>query len=168
MAEPEKLKLALGEVIVHWDEDGLQALAAGAETGERPWHLHGEPGEESSALRVLSARFGKQGLLLVAALRPADADGHDAEVPQGLMRDGEGLRALHEVLLSTEYGRSGQPQRIGLEMYEEPDGYALRAAGDAVEVSVKESEGWRREVARLEFRLDGEDGAAVYEIWHRA
>ena len=168
MPEPEKLKLVLdGDLIVHWDEEALAGLGEDA-AAPRPWHLHGEPGAENSALRVLSARFGDGGLLLIAALRPADADGHDAERPLGLLRDEEGTRQLHEVLLSTEYGRSGEPQRLGLEMYEEPDGYALRAAGDAISVEGDESEGWRREVARLDFRLDGADGAAVYEIWHRA
>jgi hypothetical protein len=166
MTEERKLKVELdGGVIVHWDEELLDSLPDGE---SRPWHLHGEPQPEVSALRVLSARFGRNGALLVAALRPADADGHDAEWPRGLLRSSEGVQELHEVLLSTEYDGDGAARRIGLEMYDEPDGYAIRAAGDAKSFSASESDGWRREVVHLDFRLHGEDGVAVYEIWNRA
>lgn len=169
MAE-RKLKLEIEpDVIVHWDEEALEALSD--ESGEpavRPWHLHSEPSAESSALRVLSARLENGSLLLIAALRPADADGHDAEHPSGLMLDGEGLTETHEVLLSTEYDQHGSPRRISLEIYPQEDSYPVRAAGDAVAVSTEESDGWRRESARLDFHLDGQAGTASYEIWHRA
>lgn len=166
MAE-RKLKLELpGELIVHWDEEALEALTEGAT--ERPWHLHGEPLADTSALRVLSARTGSGALLLVAALRPDDADGHDAEQPQGLLVDDDGVTELHEVLLSTEYDRGGAARRIGLELYTEEDGYATRGAGETTTRTIDESDGWRREIAQLEFRLNGESGVASYEIWHRA
>lgn len=165
-----KLKLEIGtDLIVHWDEEALEALAdASGEPADRPWHLHGAPSSDSSALRVLSARLDNGSLLLIAALRPSDADGHDAERPSGLMFDGEGLRETHEVLLSTEYDGHGSPRRISLEIYPEEDSYPVRAAGDAVAVSTEESDGWRRESARLDFRLDGQAGIASYEIWHRS
>ena len=82
----------------------------------------------------------------------------------------EGVRELHEVLLSTEYGASGAPRGSGSRCIEEPDGYALRGAGDANARAGRDRVG-RHGGARsrsLDFRLDGEDGAAVYEIWHRA
>lgn len=164
MAE-RKLKVELeGGVIVHWEEGALEQLGS---TQDRSWHLHGEPGAECSALRVLSARATNGDLLLVASLRPADADGHDAELPRGLLLDRDGLHDLHEVLLSTEYDGDGNGRRVGLEMYLEEDGYALRAAGDKTGGSIEESDGWRRDVSTHDFRLGGNQGVAVYEIWHR-
>ncbi|CAN5455195.1 hypothetical protein BH10ACT11_BH10ACT11_05050 [soil metagenome] len=157
-----KLKLEIAEnVIVHWDEDALEAISeSDGSLAARPWHLHGEPPAGASAMRVLSARLDNGSLLLIAALRPEDADGHDAEQPSGLMLDGDGLRETYEVLLSTEYDRAGSPRRVSLEIYPEEDSYPVRAAGDTVAVGSEESDGWRRDTAQLKFRLDGREGVA--------
>ncbi len=172
MAAMDDLSVSLAEgVAVEWDHEQLDPVDSGGFT-DRPWRLRGEPGPQHSALRVLTAKVspGEKGelLLLVAALRPAEAEGHDAEQPGGISRDGDGTRALAEVLLSTEYDGAGVPRRIGLELYPEDGSYAVRAAGDAVARRVEESDGWRREIAELDFRYDGSDGVATYEVWHRA
>lgn len=161
------LELAPG-VAVEWDAAALRALSGDALTEEAsPWSLRGEPGPAHSALRVLSAALTDGSQLVLAALRPANAEGHDAErVQAALVRDGE-PRLLHEALVSTEYAADGRARRVGLELYEERDGYPLRGAGDAISGGSRTRDGWTWDSAALRFRLDGRGGTALYEILHR-
>jgi hypothetical protein len=144
-------------LIVSWDTEALAGLASGAPVG-RPWTLEGEPADDR-AVRILSAGLNDGSALVVAAVRAADAPGHDAELIAGIVVDAEGAATeLEEVLLSTEYDADGRIRRAGLEVYREGDDYPLRAAGDAL------PEAGEAEGALLDFRMDGRQGRATYEV----
>ncbi len=112
---------------IEWDLEALRELSAnkphpGADQARPTWRLEQEPDWDlAGALRVLSASFDDGALLAVAALRPREAVGHDAEEVGAVLisPQGEATR-LHEALLSTEYGPDGKARRLGLELYEEP------------------------------------------------
>ena len=166
MPDTAAIDLAPG-IRVAWDDlDRTRAdLAAGEPSAT--WRLEGDLGAGHTALRVLTGSAGKGALLLLAAARPKEADGHDAEKPQAVLisRSGE-VKAIEEALLSTQYSASGQIERVGLELYAEEDDYPVRGAGDARRASVSEEGALRHEQAWLDFRLDGEVGDAILDILH--
>ena len=166
MADHASLDLAPGVRVVWDDLDEVRASLA-AEEPVANWRFEGELGSGYSALRVLSGATEKGTLLLLSSLRPHDADGHDAENPQALIvkRSGE-VTGFEEALVSTQYAASGAIERVGLEFYAEGDDYPLRGAGDVRGLSASDEGSVRRERAALDFRLDGEPGAAVLEILH--
>ena len=114
-------------VRIEWDLEALRELTAnkpdpGADQARPTWRLAQEPDWDlAGALRVVSASFDDGALLAIAALRPREAVGHDAEEVGAVLisPQGEATR-LHEALLSTEYGPDGKARRLGLELYEEP------------------------------------------------
>ena len=146
-----------------WDRDTVAAYPE-AGTADPAWRLEGELAPAFSALRVLSAATREGGLLLLAAARPAAAEGHDEEAVAALLAPADGApEPVSEALISTEYAADGSIRRVGLELYKEDDDYPVRAAGDAAGEPAAGADAGRR-VARLEFRLDGAEGIALYEI----
>jgi hypothetical protein len=153
---------AVGLRIV-WDRAAVAAYPDAGAT-HSAWRLEGDLTPAFSALRVLSAATREGGLLLLAAARPADADGHAEEAVAALLALPDGAaEPVSEALISTEYAADGSIRRVGLELYKEGDDYPVRAAGDAAEDPAAGADPGRR-AARLEFRLDGDEGVALYEI----
>jgi hypothetical protein len=166
MAEELRLSPAEG-LAVAWDRAAVAALAK-PDDGAEPWRLEGELAPRFSALRVISGATEEGGLVLLCAARPADAANHDEELVAALVISPEDERhEIQEALVSTEYAADGSIRRLGLELYREGDDYPVRAAGDATSVAPAAGEGGR-DVAELDFRLDGSSGAARYEIVHAA
>ncbi|MEJ7875082.1 MAG: hypothetical protein WKF62_00365 [Solirubrobacterales bacterium] len=165
MAERLALELEPG-LRVTWDVDEVRA---GLNGGDAPtlWKMEGALSDRHVALRVLTGMSAKGTILLIAAVRPAGADGHDTEDLQAVLIDGTGdVTRIEEALVSTQYAGDGSIGRLGLELYRAGDDYPMRGAGD-VEASTRTSLGEHtREEARLAFRLDGEPGTALYEILH--
>ena len=160
-----EIALELDGVRVRWDAGAVAAYAS-AEP-ERAWSLEGSLTPKHSALRVLSGATADGSILLLAAARPAETEAHDSELIGALLvEDGGNVVAMDEVLLSTEYTADGAVRRITLELYREGDDYPLRGGGDAASTSAGERDGHRAESATLRFRLDGSEGAALYEILH--
>ena len=143
---------------VRWDLDAVAALRESAEPA-RAWAIEGELAPGHSELRVLSAALDDGSVLLVAAARPADAAGHDADAVAACMIGADGAaEALEEVLFSTEYAADGRIRRTGLELYRAGEDYASRAAGDAVAGSSGGAS------TLLDFRLDGRAGRATLDV----
>ncbi|HYH60603.1 MAG TPA: hypothetical protein VD766_01935 [Solirubrobacterales bacterium] len=158
----DEIALELGGVRVRWDAG---AVAAYPSADPKPaWALEGSLTPAHSALRVLSGATSDGSILLLAAARPAAADAHDAELIGAVVVEGGNAVAMDEVLLSTEYAGDGTIRRITLELYREGDDYPIRGAGDAKSTGTEEREGHHTESATLHFRLDGSEGAALYEI----
>jgi len=151
---------------VTWDLDEVRA-GLGEVEGPAIWKIEGALGAGCAALRVLTGMSSKGTILLIAAARPAEADGHDSEEPQAVLIDASGaVTRIEEALVSTQYAGDGSIDRLGLELYREGDDYPMRGAGD-VESTARSGRGdHTHEEARLAFRLDGESGTAVYEIVH--
>ena len=167
MADELSLTPAEGLRVV-WDRAAVAALADPGDEPNAGWRLEGslEPG--FTALRVVSGATADGFLLVLCAARPAGAAHHDEESVAAIVAEPEGeLVPISEALVSTEYTPDGAIRRLGLELYKEGDSYPLRGAGDATDASRSELDGERRESARLSFRLDGSEGAAVYEIVQR-
>jgi len=159
----DEIALELDGVRVRWDAGAVAAYPSGEP--KPAWALEGSLTPDHSALRVLSGATADGSILLLAAARPAAADAHDAErIGAILVEAGGNVVAMDEVLLSTEYAGDGAVRRITLELYREGDDYPLRGAGDAESTGTEEREGHRAETATLRFRLDGSEGAALYEI----
>jgi len=153
---------------VEWRADALAALEPGVAPPAPAWGLGGElDWDEVGALRVLSGRLGDGRLIALAALRPAGAPGHGEELVRGLLGTADGLAPQARSLLSTEYGPDGLARRIGLELYGEPGGLAVRIAGDASGNSVSTEAGLRRSSTALELRHGGETGVGVLDLLER-
>jgi hypothetical protein len=176
-SEPLTLELAAAVGAtprIEWDVESLRQLQAGAD-GAAPedagpsWRLVTEPDWDAvRALLVISAGFDDGALLAVAALRPKEADGHDADAVGGALISAEGdVIRLHEVLLSVEYGPDGSPRRLGLELYEGADGPPIRVAADRVETVEAPSGGKAREQAPLRLRMEGTPGTGLHELVRR-
>jgi hypothetical protein len=120
-----------------------------------------------SALRVISAAFEDGKLLALAAIRPAGAEGHGEESVGGVIVQSDGSRAeLVAALISAEYDSEGVPQRIGLELYTEPDEVPLRGAGDRAPEGLERGNG--SYVVPMAFRLEGTPGTGLLERLSRA
>jgi hypothetical protein len=164
-AEPITLELEAGpgaSARIEWDPERLRALRSPrAETG--CWRLGGEPDWSSvSALRVISAAFEDGRLLALAAVRPAGAEGHGEESVGGVIVQPDGSRAeLASALISAEYDSEGVPQRVGLELYTDPDEAPLRGAGDRSPVRLERGDG--SHVVPMAFRLEGTPGTGLLE-----
>jgi hypothetical protein len=173
-SEPMALELgpAGGPVLrVQWDVEALRELRTagkrrGADEAPPTWRVDAEPDwQATSALRVISASFEDGALLAVAALRPREAEGHDADAVGAILISPEGeVVRLHEVLLSTEYGRDGRARRLGLELYERSDGPPIRVAADRDGTVEGEARGGAGEETPLRLKMEGTPGTGLHEL----
>lgn len=156
---------------IEWDQGALRSLAELG--GETPltWSLGREPDwERLEALRVLSAAFEDGTLVAIAALRPADVPGHDAEVVSGLLLEPGGeAQPVEEVLISTEFGPDGAERRLGLELYADPDGPPKRVVADRDTSRVGTSLVTDRErhYTGMDFRMEGMRGYGLLDVLRR-
>lgn len=167
MAEPVPIlvrAVAGGEPLhLGWDRE----LAGDPAMPPRsPWRLDEEPDwERAEALRLVSAVFDDGRALALAALRPKGAAGHDQDALAHRLEDPDQEIPVTEALLSSEYDADGLPNRLGLELWIEPDAPPLRAAADrAGDVEVEERAQVRRELTPMTFRLEGTRGTGLYEL----
>jgi hypothetical protein len=153
---------------IEWDVEALRGLSATScdpDTGEaRPtWRLERDPDwEGASALRVISASFDDGALLGVAALRPRETAGHDADAVAAVLVSAEGEVARpHEALLSTEYGPDDRARRLGLELYEDPTAPPVRVVGDRL---AEARHGAGHEQTAFTLRMEGRSGTGLHEL----
>jgi hypothetical protein len=153
-----------------WDLESLRGLVAGELGPEAearsPWRLEREPDWKlADTLRVISAAFEEETLLAVAMLRPRGAQGHDADALAAALVPAEAEeKQLHEVLVSTEYGPDGAARRLGLELYEDPEGPPMRIAADREGTVEVGGGGARHELTAMSFTMDGKRGAGLHEL----
>jgi hypothetical protein len=131
-----------------------------------PWELEAEPAwGRLDSIRLVSALFDDGGALGLAALRPRDARGHDEDVVVARLVNAEGEQAtISEALVSLEADAEGAPRRLGLELWMDPDSSPLRVAADRAGERGRASD---RESVSMRFRLDGVEGAGLYEVLRR-
>lgn len=167
MAEPVAIvvgPVAGGEPLhLVWDRE---LAGAPAMPPRSPWRLGGEPDwGRAEALRLVSAVFEDGRALGLAALRPRGASGHDQDAIAQRLEDSGQEVPVTEALLSSEYDAAGLPNRLGIELWVEPDALPLRAAADrAGDVEVEERGHVRRELTPMTFRLEGTRGTGLYEL----
>jgi hypothetical protein len=146
-----------GGLTLHWEA---------SESGAPTWHLHGEIDWSAyESLQVVSAAVEGDTLAL-AALRPAGAKGHDADLlAAGFTRAGEEEPAgIEQALMSVEHGPDGSMRRIGVELWL-GGGVGLRIAADrGSESEISAESGVRRESTPLRVRMDGREGEGVHDL----
>jgi hypothetical protein len=157
---------------IDFDPDCLRELRIAAESQNsgmqsRCWSLEDDPDWGSvGELSLIAASFEDGSLLAVAALRPREADGHDADVLEGVTvsPQGDAVR-LQEVLLSAEYGPNGEPRRLGLELYEGVDGPPVRVGADRLATAEQAATGDRAgERSLFRIRMAGTAGVGLHEL----
>lgn len=169
MTSAEEIVVALdggngnGGLRVEWDADRLRALDGEA---DESWRLEGEiDWSRTGALRVVSAAFEDGALLALAALRPANAAGHDAETVRAVLVEADSEPVvLQRALFSTEYDSAGSIARIGLELYADAEEPPLRVSAERCDQASDTNREPGRESTRLTFRMEGKPGAGVLEV----
>jgi hypothetical protein len=120
-------------------------------------------------LSLIAASFEDGGMLAVAALRPREADGHDADILDGVMVSPQGDAVhLEEVLLSAEYGPDGKTRRLGLELYKGLDGPPVRVAADRIATAEAATGDRAGERSVLRIRMAGTPGVGLHELIRNA
>jgi hypothetical protein len=164
-----RVELGLGpegeRIELSWELETLRSLPAHPDGDESPWSLDAEPGESLSLVRVLSAAFDDGTTIGLAAIRARSAAGHGEEDLAGFIaRPDHDPIEIPEALISTEYDSDGSVRRAGLELWIRESGPPARAAGDRSSASDVRHGGLAGESVRMDFRLDGVQGAAVYDL----
>jgi hypothetical protein len=167
MPEPITLSVPAGEggaVRIEWDSEGLGNLSDAASAPA--WSIDTPIAWDAiAAVRLLSAEFDDGSLLALAAVRPVSASGHGDEAVEAVLRRKEGDDAeLEQVLLSTEYGPTGEPTRVGVELHLSDEDMPLRVAGDAQGGRSVTEDAMPRSVTELTMRLGGTEGRGALEI----
>jgi len=107
-------------------------------------------------------------LLVLFALRPADAGDHGSETVGAARIDRDGaVTAYAEPLISTEYDVSGTQTRATLELWHddaEDGAIADRAGGTRVSGGAGRIAAQTLEAARFDWRVGGVPGIGAYEI----
>jgi hypothetical protein len=162
---PLRFESGEGSTVVELDPDGLASLAAG-ESAASPWTVaEGPDWKRCEQLRLLAAAFADGSAAAVVAIRPAGAEGHDADSLSAVLVDaGRNVGDVHDLLFSTERDDDGLVRRIGLEIWTSDEPPPRRLAADRNQTSTDDADGVERERVLMDARLDGESGTALLEI----
>ncbi len=133
-------------------------------------HQWGAPDWERLALaRTVTAWFEDGEGFTLAAVRPADARGHEQEIARAALLGGERPAALDDVRLSTTLDESGCQLRAGLELWVgEEDAIPYHVAGQAVCGTTLELGRLRLDAAFFTWRMDGREGVGRYDVLRHA
>jgi hypothetical protein len=120
-----------------------------------------------SLVRTVSAWMGaEQGGIVLSALRPQKAKGHDAEtVWAAVIERGDPIE-VSDPRLSTTYDGDGHQRRAGLELWlsDEEDHYPVRAAGEVLCGSSIDLGALQLDLAFMRWHADGAEGVGRYDV----
>ena len=120
------------------------------------------------ALRSISALFDPERAVLAVARRPRGAPGHGRElVSAALLIEGE-LRSVEDARISTVYDGDGRQRSAGMELWLPGEDFPRRAAGELVGGTTLELPGLLVNASVFDWRMEGHEGAGVYELTVRA
>jgi hypothetical protein len=157
----DTLRFEADGAVLDLDAGRLGSLGA----GESPWALAEEPDwSRLDAVRLLAASFGDGLVTALVALRPAGAEGHDADQVTAVIVDRGRARQAHEALVSTELDPDRMVRRVGVELWTSEEPPPHRFAADRTAHSASAADGVRRESTLMDAHLDGERGRAIFEI----
>jgi hypothetical protein len=140
---------------------------------ERPIDCSGRRGTHDlevarfASVRDLSAFFAPGEGLVLSALRPRRASGHDHDRLAAVIFEPDAVIEVAEPRLSTTYAADGHPARVGLELWidagEDGEQYPRRAAAEALGARATFSLGeLDLEAYALRWHSRGQEGAGVY------
>ena len=133
-------------------------------------HRWGEPDwERIDSTRTLAAWLDDGSGVVLTAVRPAGASGHEHEATWAALLGAAGSLRVDEPRLSTTYDEAGRQRRAGLELWVgEDDGYPRRATGEVVCGSTLELGQLRLDCAFLRWHIEGRTGIGRYDVLRRA
>jgi hypothetical protein len=136
----------------------IEGLGSVTETATPPrW-------EELDAMRSVQAFFDTEHAVVALARRPLGAAGHGEElVSAQLLSDGE-LLAIENARISTIYDGEGRPRQSGLELWLPGEDFPRRAFGSVSAGASLAFNGLDVHAAVMRWRMEGRDGAGLYEL----
>ena len=140
------------------DGTRVDCLGTATETLEAPaW-------AELDAVRALSAVFDRGHAVFAYARRPHGVLGHGQELIEAqIVLDGE-LRAAEDARLSTVYDGDGRQRNAGLELWLPAEDFPRRLSGTVQAGASLSLEGLRVNAAVFDWRMEGREGAGLYEL----
>ncbi|HEY7266177.1 MAG TPA: hypothetical protein VH501_00645 [Solirubrobacterales bacterium] len=125
----------------------------------------GDPLEGSGTFRHLAIDAGDQSLVVIESRGEPDADHGDEQSSAWQIR-GEEEAHFEDTFISTQYGASGDPTRLGLELWPEEAERASRAAATRVAAAslggVNAGDAW---AGLFRCQTDGVLGMGSYLLW---
>ncbi len=116
--------------------------------------------------RTVSAWFDDGSGVLLTGIRPAGATPEVEARTAFLLEDGEPT-AVPTVHLSTAYDAEGRQRRAGIELWDDPEQWPHRAAGDLICGSSLDLGRLRYDCAFFGWRMDGRTGVGRYDVLRR-
>jgi hypothetical protein len=161
LAEPARLsglRVTLCAVIGTVGGTRVDCLGTATETIEPPaW-------SELDVVRGVTAAFARDRAVFVLARRPRGALGHGHElVDAAMLLDGE-ITAVEDARLSTVYDGDGRQRSAGLELWLAAEDFPRRLSGTVQAGASLSLEGLRVNAAMFAWRMEGLDGAGLYEL----
>lgn len=120
--------------------------------------------EDLDATRYVTALFDAGNALVAFARRPTGARGHGDElVVAHLWSEGE-LKSVEDARLSTIYDGDGRPRQASLELWLPGEDFPRRAFGRVTAGASLALEGLDVHAGAMSWRMEGRDGAGMYEL----
>jgi hypothetical protein len=136
----------------------ISGLGTAAETRRPPeWR-------ELDLLRAISAVFEPGLAALAVARRPREAGEHGSELVTAVLIEAGELRAPEDVRISTVYNGGGRQHSSGLELWFPGEDYPRRLFGTVQAGTSLELEGLAVHAAAFNWRMEGHEGAGLYEL----
>lgn len=130
--------------------------------------------DRTELARSVSAWLAPDAAVMLFATRPRKARGHEDERISAFIvgpgADEElAIVPVADPRLSTVYDGEGRQRRAGLELWpEEEEGFARRAAGEALGGTSLELGRLRLDASFFSWRMEGREGVGRYDVWRRA
>jgi hypothetical protein len=161
VAEPARLtglRITLCTVTGTVGGTAVDCLGTATETLEPPaW-------AELDAVRGVTALFGTDRAVFLLARRPRGVLAHGHELVEAqLLVDGE-LAEVEDARLSTVYDGEGRQRNAGLELWLPAEDFPRRVSGTVAAGASLALEGLRVNAAMFGWRMEGREGAGLYEL----
>jgi hypothetical protein len=124
--------------------------------------------DELDALRNVSVLLDPEHAALLVARRPVGAAGHGEELVAAKLLSGGELLDVEDARLSTTYDGEGRPRQAGLELWLPGEDFPRRAFGSVRAGASLVFDGLDVHAAVMTWRMDGREGAGLYELTVRA
>jgi hypothetical protein len=120
--------------------------------------------DDLDAMRQVHALFDREHWVLAVARRPAGSGGHGEELVQAhLWTDGE-LKPVEDARLSTIYDGEGRPRQASMELWVPDEDFPRRAFGEVTAGASLAMDGLDVHAAVFGWRMEGREGAGLYEL----
>jgi hypothetical protein len=124
--------------------------------------------EELDATRAVHALFDLEHAVVLVARRPAGSGGHGDELVNAYLLSGGELLDIEDARLSTIYDGEGRPRQAGLELWLPGEDFPRRAFGAVSAGASLALDGLDVHAAVMTWRMEGREGAGLYELTVRA